>query len=49
MATAETQTEAFYACDTSKETCSPAALSWQKIIRQSLGLTAMEQMKTVNS
>jgi predicted transglutaminase-like cysteine proteinase len=46
MATAETQTEAFYACE---EACSPAALSWQKIIRQCLGLTAMEQMKAVNS
>lgn len=48
MATAETQAKAFYACDTSKEACSPAALSGQKILRQCLGLTAMEQMKAVN-
>ena len=49
MATAETQTEAFYACDPSKQSCSPDALSWQKIIRQSLGLPAMEQLVAVNS
>ena len=49
MASAETQTETFYACDTSKEICSSTALSWQKIIRQSLGLPPMEQLKTVNS
>ncbi len=49
MASAENQTDAFYACDTSKETCSSVALSWQKIIRQSLSLSAMEQLKTVNS
>lgn len=47
--TAETQTEAFYACDASKEACSSAALSWQKIIRQSIGLPPMAQLKTVNS
>lgn len=49
MATAETQTDEFYACDASKGVCSPAALSWQKIIRQSMGLSPMEQLETVNS
>jgi predicted transglutaminase-like cysteine proteinase len=49
MATAESQTEGFYTCDASKEACSSAALSWQKIIRQGLGLAAMEQLKAVNS
>ena len=49
MTTAETQTEAFYACDASTAACSSAALSWQKIIRQCLGLPAMEQVKAVNS
>ena len=49
MTTAETQTEAFYACNASKEPCSPVALSWQKIIRQSLDLSAMEKVKAVNS
>ena len=49
MTTAETQTEAFYACNASNESCSSVALSWQKIIRQSLELSAMEQVKAVNS
>ncbi len=49
MASAETQTEIFYVCDASKEVCSSAALSWQKIIRQSIGLSPMVQLKTVNS
>lgn len=49
MTSAESQTEAFYACDASTMTCSSAALSWQKIIRQSLPLPAMEKVKAVNS
>ncbi len=49
MASAEDQIEAFYACDANVEVCSSVALSWQKIIRQSLALSAMEQLKTVNS
>jgi len=49
MAVAEAETEAYYACDPSRETCSAAALSWQKIIRQCLDLPAMEQLKAVNS
>lgn len=49
MATAEVQTEAFYACDAENEVCSATALSWQKILRQSVDLSAMEQLKAVNS
>lgn len=49
MASAEAQTEEYYACDAKLETCSSAALSWQKIIRQSFDLPAMEQLKAVNS
>lgn len=48
MATAETQTEAFYACNAAVETCSAAALSWQKIIKQSQGLAPLAQLKEVN-
>lgn len=49
MVSAGAQTDAFYVCDASTEVCSAAALSWQKIIRQSLDLSAMEQLKGVNS
>lgn len=49
LESAESQTDAFYACDTTRETCSPTALSWQKIVRASLGLDAMQQLKSVNS
>lgn len=49
LAVAEAQTEGFYACDASRETCSAAALSWQKIIRQSLGLSPEMQLREVNS
>lgn len=48
-AVAEAQTEAYHACDTGRGGCSAAALSWQKIIRQGIDLTAMEQLKAVNS
>ncbi len=49
MDSAEVQTQIFYACDASKEVCSAAALSWQKIIGQGLALSGMEQLKAVNS
>jgi len=49
LETAESQTDTFYSCDTSVEVCSAAALSWQKIIRQSFDLPPMEQLKAVNS
>jgi predicted transglutaminase-like cysteine proteinase len=48
LASAEEQTDTFYACNASKEKCSSAALSWQKIIKQSQGLAAMDQLKSVN-
>ena len=48
LASAEKQTEAFYRCNASVETCSAAALSWQKIIKQSQGLAPMDQLKSVN-
>ena len=48
MATADTQTEAFYTCNANVQTCSSAALSWQKIIKQSQGLPPMTQVKEVN-
>lgn len=49
MASAEAQTEEFYACNTEVESCSSVALSWQKIIKKSFNLPAMDQIKTVNS
>jgi len=48
MASAETQTEALYSCNANVQTCSSAALSWQKIIKQSQGLPPMAQIKEVN-
>lgn len=48
LALAEEQTDEFYTCDASIEVCSAAALSWQKIVRQSLTLTPMEQITAVN-
>ena len=49
MASAETQTEAFYTCDVNREICSAAALSWQKIIKQSFEVSPMDQVVAVNS
>ena len=46
---AEAQTDAFYACNPGAEVCSPAALSWQKIILQVQGQPVMDQLKQVNS
>ena len=48
MAAADSQVAAFAACNANTESCSPAALSWQKIIRQSQGLPAMVQVNEVN-
>lgn len=48
MASAESQTDTYYACNASIEVCSAAALSWQKIIKQSQGLAAMDQLVAVN-
>lgn len=49
MDSAEAQTDAFYACDTGSEVCSAAALSWQKIIRQSIADSPKDQLVAVNS
>lgn len=49
MASAEAQTNDFYACDATIEDCSAAALSWQKIIRLSQPLAGLEQLKVINS
>jgi predicted transglutaminase-like cysteine proteinase len=46
---AEKQTDTFYACNASAGACSSAALSWQKIIKQSQGLAPMAQLKSVNT
>jgi len=48
MAEATGQTEAFESCNPSSGTCSAAALSWQKALRESLELQGIEQLKTVN-
>jgi len=49
LASAEKQTDTFYACNASAEVCSSAALSWQKIIKQGQGLAPMAQLKSVNT
>jgi predicted transglutaminase-like cysteine proteinase len=48
LASAEGQTDAFYACNPGQEVCSSAALSWQKIINQNFGAEPMEQLISVN-
>jgi predicted transglutaminase-like cysteine proteinase len=49
MASAEAQVEAMTRCNPERDSCSAAALSWQKIIREAQGLNASEQLKTVNA
>lgn len=49
LGSAEEQTDTFYSCDANMEVCSAAALSWQKIIRQSFSLSPREQLTAVNS
>ena len=48
LASAEDQTDAFYACDPGVEVCSAAALSWQKVIKQNFGAEPMDQLISVN-
>lgn len=48
MTVAEGQTDAFWACEPSRESCSAAALSWQKAIREGIELQGMEQLKAIN-
>jgi len=49
MATAEGQIEAMMSCRPEQDTCSAAALSWQKIMREARGLPPFEQLTTVNA
>jgi predicted transglutaminase-like cysteine proteinase len=49
MASAQAQVEEMARCNPDRETCTAAALSWQKIIHESRGQSATEQLKTVNS
>jgi predicted transglutaminase-like cysteine proteinase len=49
MAEAGAQIEAMTRCNPDRDNCSAAALSWQKIIHEARGQSAMEQLKTVNA
>ena len=49
MASAGAQVEAMTRCNPERDSCSAAALSWQKIIYEARGQTAFEQLKTVNT
>jgi predicted transglutaminase-like cysteine proteinase len=49
MAAADAQIEAMTQCRPAQESCSAAALSWQKIIREARGLPRFEQYKQVNA
>lgn len=49
MAAAESQVREMNACNPAKGNCSPAALSWQKIIGEARGSQGLERLKTVNS
>ena len=49
MASAESQVEAMTRCNPERDSCSAAALSWQKIIHEARRQTAFEQLKSVNS
>ncbi|TLM64976.1 MAG: hypothetical protein FDZ69_11290 [Deltaproteobacteria bacterium] len=49
MASAEAQVEAMARCNPERDSCSAAALSWQKIIREARGQGTVDQLKTVNS
>jgi predicted transglutaminase-like cysteine proteinase len=49
MASADAQSEAMLRCNPERESCSAAALSWQKIIRESGGLPTLEKLQKVNA
>jgi predicted transglutaminase-like cysteine proteinase len=49
MASAQQQVAAMTRCDPDRESCSAAALSWQKIIHEARGQVPFEQLKTVNT
>ncbi|MDT8440660.1 MAG: transglutaminase-like cysteine peptidase [Desulfuromonadales bacterium] len=48
MESASRTSERYMHCDPAVDTCSAAALSWQKIVRQAQNQTAMEQLRQVN-
>lgn len=49
MTLAESQVAAMSRCNPERDNCSAAALSWQKIIHEARGQSAMERLKTVNA
>ncbi|MEJ2519658.1 MAG: transglutaminase-like cysteine peptidase [Desulfuromonadales bacterium] len=49
MVAAADQIEGFNHCPVAGESCSAAALSWQKIMRQSQSLVGLDQLRSVNS
>ncbi len=49
MGAAESQVREMNACNPARGNCSPAALSWQKILQEARGLQGLEQFKAVNS
>ncbi len=49
MASSEIQVESMSTCDPVSGSCSSAALSWQRIIRQAGNLGAFERLKKVNA
>jgi predicted transglutaminase-like cysteine proteinase len=48
MASAEAQIKAMSSCDPERNSCSAAALSWQKLIHEARSQSVFEQLKTVN-
>lgn len=49
MAAAEKQVKEMASCDSVRQNCPPAALSWQKITRQAATLGTYAQLKQVNA
>jgi predicted transglutaminase-like cysteine proteinase len=49
MASAQSQVDTLSSCNPERDSCSSAALSWQKIIREARGQAAFEQLKMVNA
>lgn len=49
MASAQGQVEAMSRCNPDRDSCSAAALSWQKIIQEAQAQSGLERLKTVNA
>ena len=49
MASAQMQVDEMVRCNPSRETCTAAALSWQKIIHEARGQSVLEQLRMTNS